>query len=117
MKKRTNPFYILLVVAGVAFAITALAFGVMAVRGLQNSRAVGYGPVEPKPSLIAKSSSFDDIVDRYGTQAMIWELVLLTIGTVGAIGYDQHLDRRDAELSSIVPAMDHPEKGPRESSS
>ena len=97
-KKNINPFYILLLLSGAAFAITAMAFGVMTVRSLHASRNAGYGPFEVgENSLISETGSFDEILDRHGTHAMIFELVLLTIGTVGAIGYDQHLDRKAAE--------------------
>jgi len=100
-KKPTNPFYILLVIAGSAFAITAMAFGVMTVRDLQASRNADYFPVAIDPlTKVAESDSFNELVDRYGIKIMIGELVLLAIGTFGAIGYDQHLDRNELKSES-----------------
>lgn len=89
-KKSINPFYVLLLLAGVAFAITATAYGVMTVRQLQASRGYGRTDVAGDPS---SSDSFNDIVDQHGATAMIWEIVLLGVGTFGAIAYDQRLDR------------------------
>ena len=100
-KKPTNPFYILLVISGAAFAITAMAFGVMTVRDLHASRNADYAPVVVDPlTRVAESGGFNKLVDRYGTKIMIGELVLLAIGTFGAIGYDQHLDRCELNAES-----------------
>lgn len=92
-KKSINPFYILLVLAGTAFAVTAMAFGVMTVRGLQATRMAGYVP-EEEAYRYNDSTEFDQFMDRNGTRLLVAELILLAIGTVGAIGYDQHLDRQ-----------------------
>ena len=103
-KRPINPFYLLLLGAGTAFAVTAMAFGVMTVRGLQASRQASYFSV-PKSdsetdSLIASQpTGFDHFMDRNGTKLMIAELVLLTVGTFGAIGYDQRLDRMESEAN------------------
>lgn len=100
-KKHVNPFYILLVIAGAAFAITAFAYGVMTVRQLQASRMAGYDPPADasEKSLYASADNdrFSEIVSKYGGQLMVGELILLTIGTVGAIAYDQRLDRQEEQ--------------------
>lgn len=107
-KKPINPFYLLLLVAGAAFAITAMAYGVMTVRSLHASRVAGFGPVEASDAVPASEPTrFDELIDRYGAHVMLAELVLLTIGTVGAIGYDQYLDRKEA-AAQIHPADHHP---------
>lgn len=87
MPKRNpiNPFYVLLLLSGCAFAVTACAYGVMTVRQLHRTRQA-----------IEATDSFTEVVDEHGVSVMIVELVLLGIGTVGAIGYDQHLDKRQA---------------------
>lgn len=110
--KRVNPFYILLVLAGATFAITAFAYGVMTVRQLQASRMAGY----ELPDREGQSSSslfeslendkFSQVLSKYGAQVMVGELILLTIGTVGAIAYDQRLDRLDADAERH-PAGQH----------
>jgi hypothetical protein len=105
-RKPFNPFYILLLLAGIAFAITACAYGVMTVRQLSASRVSGYdfdryGENEPQ--------DFNALVDKHGANAMIIELILLGVGTAGAIAYDQHLDKRlavetpDSEVNTPKP--------------
>ena len=96
-KKNINPFYVLLLLSGTAFAITAMAFGVMTVRGLQASRMAGYVPIEGSESQLSydDDGSFDRFMDRRGTQLLIIELAILAISTFGAIAYDRMLDRRN----------------------
>ena len=63
--KVVNPFYVLLVLAGCAFAITASAYGVMTVRQLHRSRA------DVSPS----DDRFMELVDRLSaTCRSIWAL-------------------------------------------
>lgn len=97
-KKPINPFYILLLLAGIAFAITACAYGVMTVRQLSAARVGGYN----FESSNAEPADFNTLVDKHGPKVMILELILLGIGTAGAIAYDQHLDKRD--LKSAQPS-------------
>lgn len=104
-KKPINPFYLLLLMAGCAFAITACAYGVMTVRQLHNSRAGYYLPKDLNDSSTspsAGSEQFNDLVDRLGPTVMIVELVLLTIGTFGAIAYDQHLDGKPSASNEQI---------------
>ena len=95
-KKPANPFYILLLLAGGAFAITACAYGVMTVRQLQQGRMSRRMTVE----VPAGSESFNELVDRHGPSVMIAELLLLGIGTFGAIAYDQRLDAAEADADT-----------------
>ena len=97
-KKPANPFYILLLLAGGAFAITACAYGVMTVRQLQQGRMSRRMTVE----VPAGSESFNELVDRHGPSVMIAEL--LGIGTFGAIAYDQRLDAAEAEADADAQA-------------
>lgn len=87
-KKRTNPFYVLLLVAGCAFSITACAFGAMTVRELGQSR-IPRTSIDEMPQ---GGEDFNELVDKHGLNLMVIELVILGIGTFGAIAYDQHLD-------------------------
>ena len=48
----------------------------------------------------AGSESFNELVDRHGPSVMIAELLLLGIGTFGAIAYDQRLDAAEAEADT-----------------
>lgn len=88
--KPVNPFYVLLLMAGIGFAITACAYGVMTVRQLSASRVPGYrfdSDASDKPK------DFNQMIDTHGPKIMIVELILLGVGTVGAILYDQRLDK------------------------
>ena len=78
--KVVNPFYVLLVLAGCAFAITASAYGVMTVRQLNRSRT-DVSPADDR---------FTELMDEQGPKIMFLELLLLGIGTVGAITVDQY---------------------------
>lgn len=80
-KKRVNPFYVLLVIAGVAFCLTACAYGVMAVKELHAPRATA--------AQIAADSQFVALMDEHGPMAMLIELAVLGFATVAAIGTDR----------------------------
>lgn len=104
--KQTNPFYVLLLLAGCAFAITAFAYGVMTVRELRLARL---------PSNVAETSRqapgnahFSSVLDTYGPRLMLAELVVLAVGTFGAMALDHYRQRatdsaasqKDSEFSS-----------------
>ena len=74
--KPVNPFYAVLVVAGVTFALTATMYGVMTVRGL-DSRS-------PEPEGIIA------FIQQHGLTLMIIELVVLALLTIAAIGTDDY---------------------------
>ena len=79
-----NPFYILLVVVGTAFAVTACAYGVMTLHAVRapaaaTSTAAGH----PLFALLA----------QHGDVAMFVELFLLVALTCAAIGTDKYWDR------------------------
>ena len=77
-RKPKNPFYVLLMIVGTAFALTATAYGVMTVR-LQREVA---------------ASSGDRFFDTYGMWIMGVELTLLTLLTFAAIGTDDYWTRK-----------------------
>jgi hypothetical protein len=88
-EKFANPFYVLLVIAGLSFAMTAFAYGVMAVR--ENAAVRGeteLGPPREHP-LIAW-------MREHGDAALITELSLLAACTFGAISTDEYWQRRAA---------------------
>ncbi len=67
-RKRTNPFYALLVVFGIAFTITAAAYFVMALRGNKTrTTGVGYAEDESPRGLLV-------FLDRHGVTLMAGEL-------------------------------------------
>ncbi len=74
-KERTNPFYIALLIAGTAFAVTACAYAMMIV---VKQRDRGAGPSHPLVELMQDK----------GLIILLVELGLLTVFTFAAIGTD-----------------------------
>jgi hypothetical protein len=89
-EKFANPFYFLLILAGVTFALTAVAYVVMATRANAGFRtpAEAADPAAEHPLMKWMS--------EYGDAALITELALLALCTVGAIGTDEYWQRRAA---------------------
>lgn len=83
-KKYVNPFYLLLVLAGVAFCVTACAYGVMTVRALRPDVAGDLDAVHPLVRFI----------DTHGFRTMAIEIAVLGVCTVAAIGTDEFWARR-----------------------
>jgi len=73
-KTASNPFYVSLLVVGGVFAITACAYGVMTVRGL-----------DPR---LADEQGLMGLMNRHGLAMMVVQLVVLGLLTVAAIGTD-----------------------------
>ena len=94
-KSPSNPFYILLVIVGIVFAVTACAYGVMTIK---LSTAAG-----------ASASSGEWLVDflnRYGMWLLLGELAVLAVLTFAAIGTDDYWTRRHKKDSSQEPPHD-----------
>ena len=91
-KKHTNPFYVLLVITGVVFTITACAYGVMTVRQIRPTM---------EQTASTSGTSMLAFLDENGLELLIGELVVLAIATVAAIGTDQYwITRREKSLKS-----------------
>jgi len=91
-RKSANPFYVLLVIAGLSFAITATAYGVMAFRDAR-----------PRNEAAAMASTTSEAnpehplmqwMRRHGEVALLSELGALAICTFAAIGTDTFWQRR-----------------------
>lgn len=93
--KRVNPFYSALVIVGVLFSLTACAYGVMTVRGLEPSNADEGGLI--------------GFLDQYGLWILMGELAVLGLLTVAAIGTDEYWTRRHpiADASEEAPNRNH----------
>ena len=78
-KKWKNPFYTLLIPAGAVFCLTAIAYGFMAFQQVNAGRAGA--------EKFADHSLFLWL-DQHGTTAILIELAVLAVLTVGAIGTD-----------------------------
>jgi hypothetical protein len=88
VKEPINPFYVLLVVLGIVFFITACAYGTMAYRAISPDKAE-----QSSHELMA-------FLDRNGMQLMGGELALLAACTFGAMWLDQFRSRRQKPASS-----------------
>jgi len=86
--KSANPFYSLLVVTGLVFAITAVCYGVMAFREAKQA-GVGEAAVA-----VDNDHALLHWMRRHGEAALLCELGFLAIFTFAAIGTDDYWQRR-----------------------
>ncbi|HEX4149954.1 MAG TPA: hypothetical protein VHY20_13240 [Pirellulales bacterium] len=77
-----NPFYLLLVVAGIVFAITACAYGAMTFVELRGSTMAG------------GRSALVEFMEAHGAVLLAAELAVLAAATAGAISTDRLWQRR-----------------------
>jgi hypothetical protein len=90
-RKSANPFYGLLLVAGLAFAMTAITYGVMAFRDRDTAPGVSTAANDDHPLMAW--------MEKHGNTALIVELGVLAVGTFGAIATDDYWQRRDKTTS------------------
>src|ERR1700730_6316054 len=93
--QRFNPFYLLAVLFGIAFTITACAYGLMMLRSI---RAEGL-PQEGQPGF-----GLMDLLSQHGTAILAVGVAALAIFTWAAIYLDHRrgrseIARRDTELN------------------
>jgi hypothetical protein len=84
-RSAVNPFYVVLVLVGVAFFLTASAYGVMAFRAVKS----GATAADPEPGLAG-------FLDRHGAALLGGQVAVLAVATVGAIATDSFWTRRAA---------------------
>jgi hypothetical protein len=87
--KFTNPFYGLLLAAGIIFAITAVCYGVMAFHEVR--------PLVAAPDDAAAAQDDHPLfvwMRQHGEAALMIELGFLAAFTFGAIGTDDYWQRR-----------------------
>jgi hypothetical protein len=89
-QKFANPFYGLLLVTGILFALTAVSYGVMAFREARPAVAAEL------PLAAAPNHPLMTWMNRHGEAALLTELVFLAAFTFGAIGTDDFWQRRAA---------------------
>lgn len=108
-KKGFNPFYVLLVVVGTVFCLTACAYGLMAMRALRPDRAHDLratagssasadGAARPGPHQLLT------YMERNGEKLLLVELAVLTVATFAAMGTDSYWIRRAAEKQRLSRA-------------
>lgn len=87
--KPFNPFYVLLLIAGVVFTITACAYGTMAVKMMRPSDL----------ETVERDSGLLPWLDEHGPRLLLVEIAALGLLTVAAIGTDPFWERRAAMRS------------------
>jgi hypothetical protein len=99
---RANPFYVLLVIFGIAFSLTACAYGVMAFRAVrgavfESDRRAAYGVNAMSDATASESPAGKALLrflDEHGAFLLGVELGLLALATIGAIGTDGYWGRQ-----------------------
>ncbi len=102
-EKFANPFYGLLLAAGIAFAITATAYGVMAFRDRDTQSAT----TSPATAAANVEHPLMAWMRQHGEAALMGELAMLAVCTFAAIGTDEYWQRRTRNLR---PPMDAEER-------
>jgi hypothetical protein len=91
-RKSFNPFYALLVPSGLVFVVTAFAYGYMAFQAVNAVRAdAGRHAAHPLFQWLRMN----------GDAAMLIELAVLAVLTVGAIATDRYWDKSAAESEAF----------------
>ncbi len=85
-----NPFYVVLLVVGVLFFVTAAAYSVMTLRSDRLGRDA---------QTVAVSSGLMQFLDKHGGTLLGAELLLLGICTAAAMASDDYWTRRHAPRS------------------
>jgi hypothetical protein len=75
----------MLVVVGIAFTVTACAYGVMSVRKIDPGR-------DPGP--MARGGKLTEWLDQHGAALLLAELAVLAVIVLAAVGADAHRRRR-----------------------
>ena len=91
--KGINPFYIILVVTGILFTVTAIGFGIVVVRNVRQLSTIG----DPHAG-----SSLLAWLDAHGVFVMIVQLVILALSTVAAITTDDFWTRRAEKRNKTI---------------
>ncbi len=81
-RRGINPFYVLVVIVGTAFTVTAFAYGVMAFRAFRSSAAPRADAEDSGERLMA-------LLDRRGLEIMGCELAILGVASVAAMSSDK----------------------------
>jgi hypothetical protein len=107
-----NPFYVVLVLAGLLFVLTACGYFVMALR--ESSPYVLGGPDGAEAGLARHPHGLTDFLARHGVKALIAELAVLGAATLGAILTDDYWTRRRRSADRGRSGHDHAGEHPRE---
>lgn len=86
-----NPFYVLLVLIGIAFTLTACAYGVMAFKVVRTKERAADQPA---------GAALLTYLDEHGAKLMAIELALLGLCSVAAMATDRYWIRREEKRAS-----------------
>jgi hypothetical protein len=89
-QKPSNPFYLALIFFGVAFAVTASAYGVMMLVAIRQGNA----PITLVKTTLSERHPMMNFMEQHGFRLMLWELGLLALATTLAITTDVIRQRR-----------------------
>jgi len=96
-----NPFYVVLVLVGIAFTVSASAYGVWT---LQGSRGPLPDYSRGSSQAAGQTHPLWDLMDRHGLTILMTEIILLAVATAGAMATDQHWQRRtDQQAAESEP--------------
>jgi hypothetical protein len=87
-QKFANPFYGLLLAAGIVFALTAICYGVMAFREARPLAA------KDAPAVAEVDHPLIVWMSQHGETALMAELAFLAVFTFAAIGTDDYWQQR-----------------------
>ena len=107
-KQGINPFYVLLVIVGTAFVVTAFAHGLMAFNLVNPTSAPSDSSVIQDPN-----HPLWQMLRRHGNQLLLWEVALLAVLTVSAMATDTYWRGRPARRtvgSDETKTVDTPER-------
>ncbi|MGD9721010.1 MAG: hypothetical protein AB7O59_03030 [Pirellulales bacterium] len=82
-REPVNPFYVVLVIIGVVFLVTACAYGVMA-----------YRAISPLAARDVERHPLTSLLDTHGVKILSGELALLAVASFAAMGLDRLRDSR-----------------------
>ena len=85
-----NPFYVLLVLVGIAFTLTACAYGVMAFKVVRTKQSIN----EQQPGEQNAGAALLAYLDEHGAALLGLEVALLALCTAGAMATDRYWHRR-----------------------
>jgi hypothetical protein len=98
-----NPFYVLLVLIGIAFTLTACAYGVMAFKVVRTRERAADQPA---------GAAMLTYLDEHGAKLMAIELALLGLCTAAAMATDRYWIRREVKRASEPQREDRTKSPP-----
>src|SRR4051812_42877677 len=86
-KQPLNPFYVLSVIAGIAFTLTACGYGLLMIRANRGLPPTGDDAAAPHPLLA--------LLDRSGMMILSVEVAVLAVVSIAAIMLDHYRGKRE----------------------